>query len=400
MKKLFTVLLVVAAACFQLTAQDADFRDIHKRGNLDNALHAMSVRKEACVAFLGGSITEMKGWRDMVKEELRQRFPDTEFRFIDAGISSLGSTPHAFRFEHDVLSNGTPDLLFLEAAVNDDTNGFSPQAQVRAMEGIVRHALKANPMMDIVILDFIYDDFLPMMDSGEMPDVFYNHERVANHYHINSINFITEVHSRMRSGQFDWKKFGGTHPAEFGHRIYTATIADMLDSFIRPAGEYSPCPHPLPSPLDEACYEAGGFVDIGEAYALRGFRLDEDWKPESDSLGTRPGFVDVPMLVASDGGSLKLDFEGNAVGIFCVAGFDAGVLEYRIDKGPWHMLDTYTKWSRRLYLPWTYMLADGLENTRHTLVLKVKKGGKGGCIIRNFVVNRAGVYPDTAGYDN
>ena len=82
----------------------------------------MTVRKKATVAFLGGSITEMDGWKEMVKDDLGQRFPDTEFTFIDAGISSLGSTPHAFRFQEDVLAKGVPDLLFVEAAVNDHTN--------------------------------------------------------------------------------------------------------------------------------------------------------------------------------------------------------------------------------------------------------------------------------------
>ena len=72
-------------------------QQIHTRGNLDNSLYTMTVRKEATVAFLGGSITEMEGWKDMVKDDLKQRFPDTSFKFIDAGISSLGSTPHAFR---------------------------------------------------------------------------------------------------------------------------------------------------------------------------------------------------------------------------------------------------------------------------------------------------------------
>ena len=73
------------------------------------------------------------------------------------------------------------NLLFVEAAVNDDTNGFSAIEQVRGMEGIVRHALVSNPSMDIMMLHFIYDPFIPKLDKGQMPDVILNHERVANH---------------------------------------------------------------------------------------------------------------------------------------------------------------------------------------------------------------------------
>jgi len=48
------------------------------------------------VAFLGGSITHNPGWRDSVMKYLENRFPETDFEFIAAGIPSMGSTPGAF----------------------------------------------------------------------------------------------------------------------------------------------------------------------------------------------------------------------------------------------------------------------------------------------------------------
>lgn len=72
---------------------------IHQRGSLTNSYLKFAKEKKGCVAFLGGSITEMRGWRNMIQEDLKQRFPETEFTFIDAGIPSTGSTPHAFRLK-------------------------------------------------------------------------------------------------------------------------------------------------------------------------------------------------------------------------------------------------------------------------------------------------------------
>lgn len=357
-------------------------QDIHFRGSLDNSMHAMTVRKKACVAFLGGSITEMRGWRDMVKDDLRQRFPDTEFDFIDAGIASLGSTPHAFRFEKDVLQKGIPDLLFVEAAVNDDTNGFSACAQVRGMEGIFRHALKANPMMDIVMLDFIYDPFLILMGSGEMPDVVLNHERVANRYHVTSVNMVSEIHSRIKSGELTWEKFGGTHPAWNGHKYYCAAINRILDASTRPVAEYVMKPHAIPDPLDKGAYSSGKLVSVREAYRLRGFSVEESWSP-GDGAGTRNGFTDVTMLSTDRGGSFSFDFTGTAVGIFCVAGPDSGLVRFRIDRGEWRQIDTYTQWSGGLYLPWLYVLGENLPQGSHTLEFRTEKG----CHIRDFAVN-------------
>ena len=360
---------------------------ISLRGDLDNSLEAMTVRGKATVAFLGGSITEMEGWKDMIKDDLKQRFPDTEFTFIDAGISSLGSTPHAFRFEEDVLAKGVPDLLFVEAAVNDDTNFFGPKEQVLGMEGIVRHALKANPYMDIVFLHFIYDPFIDLLNEGEIPDVIMNHERVANHYHLTSIDLASEVAERMKAGEFDWKTFGGTHPAPFGHKIYTAAIEKVLDAFTKPAKDYSRKQHSLPEkPLEDDCYENGRLLPPASALKTKGFRLEEDWAP-ADGAGTRQQYVHVPTLVCEEGGSLTLEFDGKAIGLYCTCGPNAGKLSYTIDGKEYPILDTFTPWSRGLHIPWLHILANDLEPGRHVLKMKVLKGERQGCYIRNYVVN-------------
>lgn len=357
---------------------------IHLRGGLDNFLEAATVRHQATVAFFGGSITEMKGWKDLLKEDLQKRYPDTEFRFIDAGIASLGSTPHAFRFEEDVLSHGTPDLLFVEAAVNDDTNGFGPAEQVRGMEGIVRHALAVNPYMDIIFLHFATEPFLPPLDRGEIPDVILNHERVANRYQLNSIDLASEISARVRQGEFKWMTFGGTHPLPFGHRIYADAIGRLLDLRTKPAAEYVRAPHDLPeNRLEPFCYEKGRLLPPAAAVRTRGFRLEEDWVP-SDGAGTRMQYVHVPTLVCEDGGSLTLHFEGTAVGLYCTCGPNAGVLSYTIDGKEYEPLDTFTHWSSGLHIPWLHILADELEDGPHVLKLRIRRKG---CYIRNFAVN-------------
>lgn len=365
------------------------------RGDYRNSYQMFEKERVGTVAFLGGSIAEMKGWRDMICEDLKQRFPYTKFTFIDAGIPSTGSTPGAFRLADDVLSKAKVDLLFVEAAVNDDTNGFNAIEQVRGMEGIVRHALLSNPSMDIMMLHFIYDPFIPKLDGGQMPDVILNHERVANHYLIPSVNLATEIAARMREGEFNWEQFGGTHPKPLGHAYYAATINKVLDEM------YASCvaagtavkPHVLPAvPLDGYSYTNGKLVDIRQAHINKGWQLVPSWTPRLIAE-TRPGFVDVPMLETDrPGAKLTLDFEGTAVGIFCVSGPAAGILEYSIDGAPFKKLDTFTAWSGGLYIPWVYMFDTELPKGKHRLMLRMSKDhhpqSKGtACQIRQFVVN-------------
>jgi len=385
MSTLRTILILAIAILLpsQLRAQYVNLRTLPT-----HAFHRFINEGHGCVAFLGGSITEMDGWRNMIQNSLRRRFPQTEFCFIDAGISSTGTTPHAFRFEQDVLKHGTPDLLFVEAAVNDDTNHFTAQEQVRGMEGIVRHALQANQDMDIVMLHFIYDPFIPLLDAGRMPDVILNHERVANHYGLTSINLAQEVAQRMRQGELTWEQFGGTHPAPLGHRIYANTISSLFDRTMealpQPTVSQSAT---LPEPLDTLCYQNGKLYDISNATHLHGFHIDPDWAPTNET-STRQGFVHVPMLTATRAGSsFCLPFTGRAVGIFCVSGPQACILEYRIDHGKWQTLDTSTEWSSWLYLPWVYMFQTDLPAGPHTLRVRIARGTATECQIRNFVVN-------------
>ena len=120
------------------------------RDGLANARRKFAVEKKGRIAFLGGSITAGGGWRDHIMAYFEETFPETEFEFIAAGIGSLGSVPHAFRLERDVLSKGPIDLLFVEAAVNDSSNiPDLPDQMLRGMEGVIRHAREVNPLTDI-----------------------------------------------------------------------------------------------------------------------------------------------------------------------------------------------------------------------------------------------------------
>ena len=153
-------------------------RNAHLRGHYRNSLQAIERRREATVAFIGGSITEMKGYRMMVQELLTKKFPKTEFQFVNAGISSTCSTTGAFRLERDVLSTN-PDLLFVEFAVNDDQDAAHAERECRrGMEGILRHARAHNPGIDIVVTHFINPPMLEKLTAKETPISSGTHETV------------------------------------------------------------------------------------------------------------------------------------------------------------------------------------------------------------------------------
>jgi hypothetical protein len=95
-------------------------RNFTLRGTYSNCRIQFERNKRGHVAFLGGSITEMDGYRPLLCSMPEKRFPETDFTFTNAGISSTCSDTGAFRMQRDVLSKGPLDLLFVEFAVNDD----------------------------------------------------------------------------------------------------------------------------------------------------------------------------------------------------------------------------------------------------------------------------------------
>jgi lysophospholipase L1-like esterase len=347
------------------------------RGGLSNCRVKFAREKTGRVVFLGGSITQGHGWRELVGEELQRRFPETKFDFINAGIASTGSTPGAFRLLRDVFAHGPVDLLFEEAAVNDETNEFADQQQVRGMEGIVRHARLVNPAIDIVLMHFADPDKVKMINAGKTPAVIINHEKVAVHYNVPSINFAREVTERIFAGEFTWEKdFVNLHPSPFGHKLYAKSIARLFDAaWNQPlANDAHMQPWPLPQkPLDEKSYFRGRLVDIKDAKLVNGWKLDPSWKP-ADRAGTRAGFVNVPMLVAEEpGATLTLKFDGTAAGIFVAAGPDAGIVEFSIDGKPFRAADLFTHWSSGLHIPWAYVLDAGIEAGAHELTLRISE---------------------------
>ncbi|HCO92443.1 MAG TPA: hypothetical protein DIU00_00585 [Phycisphaerales bacterium] len=381
---------------FILSHTTADYDKFHYnlRHGLTNCRIKFQRQKKGCVAFLGGSITYNPGWRNMICQYLQKRFPETRFEFIAAGIPSTGSTPGAFRLTRDVFRNGPVDLLFEEAAVNDSTNGRSDIEQIRGMEGIVRHARMLNPDIDIILMHFVDPGKMKTYNEGSVPAVVRNHEKVAEHYQLPSLNLALEVNERINAGQFDWPNdFRNLHPSPFGQNVYFRSMKHLLD-----AAWAGPLPenvksNPMPAePLDPFSYYRGRYVNIREAELVDGFTYDAAWNP-GDGKGVRRGFVNVPVLKADRPGAiLRLKFEGTAIGVFVTCGPDVGIIGYSIDKSSFRQIDQFTQWSSNLHLPWAYILDAELSRGEHEITIRTtdKKNTKNrghACRIVYFLVN-------------
>ncbi len=371
---LLMVLLLVGADGTAV-AQPPAGPNVRYRGSLANSRVQFERQKKGHVAFIGGSITEMNGYRPMVCEILRKRFPQTQFSFTDAGIASTCSTTGAFRLNTDVLQKGPVDLFFVEFAVNDDQDAAHARRDcIRGMEGIIRHARRYNPNMDVVITYFVNPGMLETIRAGKTPLTAGAHEAVARHYDISTIDLAKEVARRIEAGTLTWKKFGGTHPAPLGNAVCSGMIDELMAvAWAEPLPpDAAKTAHPIPAePLDPLCYQRGRFIDPKHAQIAGGWRLH---RPEWQQLpgNCRRRFTETPMLCGDEpGAELTLDFEGTAVGAYVLAGPDAGMVEAAVDDGRFRQIDLRHRYSRGLHYPRTVMFHADLPAGKHTLRLRI-----------------------------
>ncbi len=367
------------------------------RDGLNNFYRTVRFSNKATVAFLGGSITCNPGWRDKVCAYLKEQFPQTTFHFIKAGVPSLGSLPHSFRLQQDVLDSGKIDLLFIEAAVNDRANETDSTTQVRALDGIVRHTRQANPLTDILLMSFADPAKTTDYNNNITPAEIANHELIAARYHLPSVNLAKEVRDKINNHEFSWKKdFKDLHPSPFGQELYFQAIEKLLNLCYTNAGKagFKSTKRMLPLlPPDIAAIDNGEYVSVDKAMHDNKWQLVDNWTP-SDSLSTREGFVHVPVVMAAEAGAeLSFTFKGRAVGIAIVSGADAGIIETSIGDGPYSKTDLFTQWSSFLHLPWYLLLANNLADKEHVLHIKTSNekntASKGhACRIVHFLVNK------------
>ncbi|WP_293304037.1 SGNH/GDSL hydrolase family protein [Pedobacter sp. UBA5917] len=360
-------------------------------GYSSNFAEKIDKKEPVTIAFLGGSITNMEGWRGLVCNYLTKTYPQNQFKFINAGIPSLGSLPHAFRLQRDVLDSGKIDLLFIESAVNDHVNKTAEQTQRRALEGIIRHTLSKNPKTNIVLMAFAEEDKNNDFDNGKIPTEVKVHSDLAEYYHLPFINLALEVDKRIANKEFTWATdFKDLHPAPFGQQIYFNTIKTYLEENQKNTDKKANAS--LPKIIDKFAYTKGQYVSINAAENLNTFSINKNWKP-TDGLEARPGFVNISVLESSTRNStFDLIFKGNAVGIAVLSGPDAGALHYRIDDGEEKTITLYTPWSASLHLPWYLLLGDGLGGGEHKLSVRVSeqhnlKSTGYACRIAYFLVN-------------
>lgn len=376
MRLLFS--LPILATIFSTTfiqAEEIPIIEMGSRG-VSNFIAKMEKERTAHVAFLGGSITQKAtGHSGKVADWLKENWSDVDFTFTNAGLSSTCSVSGAFRFERDILSKGTVDLLIVEFAVNDDQDaGHDARTATRGLEGILQQYFRANPKGDVISVQFVNPEILKKKENGEEAISVAAHKKVARHYDVPIVDVGEALAKEIAEGTMTWDKdYGGTHPNDKGYEFATQWITQVIEDTI--SGE-TPQMVPVPDLLDSGSFARVEWIDPQEVNWLGGWK----WGPVSDTLlpkgQIREDYLKYEALRSDEAGNyLYYTFSGNSLGAFVLAGPDAGRFEVSINGEEWRSVELYHRYSKNLNYPRSVLLAEDLGNRFHTAAIRVAPSG-------------------------
>jgi lysophospholipase L1-like esterase len=393
--------MLVAACAMNVAAaglpefQTVKAQEVRSREGIGNAMKKMVAGQEVTVAYLGGSITAMDGWRNKTTAWLKATYPKATFKEVHAAIGGTGSDLGVFRLGRDVLVH-KPDLLFVEFATND--GGQPPEQIWRSMEGIVRQTWKQDPLTDIVFTYTITTAFTNDYCKGVCNRSASAMELLADHYGIPSINFGIRVAQLLKENKLvmDAKVIetavpkespdrdkqirekiaadprllfanDGVHPRDEGHELYKAAIIVGLTQMKdMPAADHKA---KLAKAFIADNWESAKMIPLNETM------LSGSWKalPKEDgrqkSFGDRMGQI---WMADQPGSKLHFKFKGAVAKVYDLLGPDGGqvivTVDGKVGDKPVARFDSYCTYHRIATLGLVY---DGTMDQVHDVTVEI-----------------------------
>ena len=344
----------VQAVVEQPVYQAVRAEEVRARDGIGNVMTKIRAGREVTVAYLGGSITAMNGWRNKTTDWLKTTYPKATFKEIHAAIGGTGSDLGVFRLGRDVLAH-KPDLLFVEFATND--GGQAPEQIWRSMEGIVRQTWRQDPLTDIVFTYTITTAFTNDYVNGMCNRSASAMEQLADHYGIPSINFGIRVAQLLEENKLlmDAKVIetavpkdslerdkqirellaadkrllfanDGVHPRDEGHELYKAAIiAGLTRMKDMPAPDHKA---KLAKVFVPDNWEAAKMVPLNKKMLSGNWTALSADESRQKSFGDRMGQL---WMADQPGSKLHFKFKGAVAKIYDLLGPDGGQVTLTVD---------------------------------------------------------------------
>ncbi len=188
-------------------------------------LDKINAKKKVKIGFIGGSITQ--GARSTTLENnyaynvyswFKEKFPETDFEYINAGVGGTSSLFGVARAEKDLL-HFQPDFVVIDFSVNDENEEFFQET----FEGLVRRIMKVESNPAICVLNNVF------YNTGVTTEDLHN--EVTTNYGIPFVSMRDTLYKRALEGKLIVEDITDDylHPNDLGHRLVADEIIKVLE---------------------------------------------------------------------------------------------------------------------------------------------------------------------------
>lgn len=189
-----------------------------------NVLKKAQNGEEITVGYIGGSITEglTAGaelcWAKLTYNWLCEKFPETKINYVNAGLSGTPSTLGVMRAERDLYSEYTPDIVFIEFAVNDGQTATDKTSY----ESLVKKILSKENNPAVVL-------FFTVIESGYTCEKHMS--EIGNYYNLPMISLNNSLEPEFSAGTMKWSDYSDdqSHPNVWGHSMVKDLVANYFE---------------------------------------------------------------------------------------------------------------------------------------------------------------------------
>lgn len=330
------------------------------------------------VAFLGGSITQ--GFNATIHENcyanktylwFKNRFPNINVRYVNAGIGATGSIIGVHRVEEQVLSKN-PDIVFVDFSVNDKDNKYNKISYESLIRRILSHESKSA-----IVEVFMSTDSLENVQEQQI--------EIGKKYNISMVSFRDTIRNEINNGRLKWEDVASdeVHPNDKGHEIISELLINLLEDIDGENNIVKEEYTELRQPIFGDNYIEGKILnqDNVEAILNDGFLID---------LDGFQGFKNGWMLDSSkDGARLKVEIEGKNIFLLYkkLVEETAGEFKIKVDENNYKDIDTYFENGWGDYSE-TEVLVEGDKKERHIIEIEVDRSNENKKIfIMGFLVS-------------
>ncbi|HOZ47547.1 MAG TPA: GDSL-type esterase/lipase family protein [Candidatus Hydrogenedentes bacterium] len=340
-------------------------RSLVSMGDTARLAHALSKARRGetiTVGVIGGSITAgahastpENRWGNRLAAWWRHAFPDTEVRFVNAGIGATGSDIGAHRVRAHLLQY-EPDFVGVEFAVNDAGSPIAGET----LEGLVRQILETPNHPAVVLLFTMHRNGTNCQDA---------HEPVGHHYNLPMVSFRDALWPEIEAGNMRWEDVEAdeVHPNDLGHRYCAEFIEHVLDTALHalPSDDALPEIPPVPAPLLSELFVRTALLNADTLQP----KISEGWEV-FDGGGFGP-FYGPGWRTTSPGSVLEFEVQGDAVSlVFYRIKGAMGIAEAQVDDKPPTKMDAWFNADWGGYTPFQLVARD-LGPGPHTLRVTV-----------------------------